>query len=199
MLRRLLAGQFARPRGPAGRWAMQQMNASNAATNRRAVDALALSAGDRALDVGFGGGAGLEALLASPAQQVCGVDVSRTAGAAARRRFAGAVADGRLDVREGSAEALPFGDGDFGALLCVHTAYFWDRPGRCAAELARVVAPGGRAVVAIAAKAFMQARGRERAGFRLYDPEELEALLRGGGFGDVALDVSGPVLAVATR
>ena len=178
---------------------MRQMNASNAETNRRAVEALRIAPGDRVLDVGFGGGAGLEALLASPAGSVAGVDVSRTAVAGARQRFAGPVAEGRLEVREGSADALPFADDEFGALLCVHTAYFWDRPEDCATELARVVAPGGRCVVAVAAKAFMQARGRERAGFRLYDPEELEALLRAGGFGDVTVDDAGPLLAIAGR
>ena len=199
MLRRLLAGQFAHPRGPAGRWAMRQMNERNDATNRRVVESLGIAPGERVLDVGFGGGAGLAALLASPAGTVAGVDVSRTAVAAAGRRFADAVAAGRLELRAGSADALPFGDGSFARALSVHTAYFWKDPARCAAELARVVAPGGRCVVAVAAKAFMQARGRDAAGFRLYEPEELETLLVDGGFAAVRIDASGPVLAVADR
>lgn len=178
---------------------MRQMNERNDATNRRVVEALGIGSRDRALDVGFGGGAGLAALLDSPAASVAGVDVSRTAVAAAGRRFADAVRTGRLELREGPAEALPFADGAFERALSVHTAYFWEDPARCAAELARVVAPGGRCVVAVAAKAFMQARGRDAAGFRLYEPEELEALLRGGGFRAVAVDATGPVLAVAER
>jgi SAM-dependent methyltransferase len=66
----------------------------------------------------------------------------------AARRNRRAIAAGRVDLRQGVAEALPFPDGSFDKALQVHTLYFYSDLGRACQEVARVLRPGGRAVMA---------------------------------------------------
>jgi SAM-dependent methyltransferase len=53
-----------------------------------------------------------------------------------------------IEFREGDAEALPFDDGAFDAVLSTFGVMFVQRPEDAAAELARVCRPGGRLALA---------------------------------------------------
>ena len=102
------------------------------------VELAGLSAGQRALDVGCGPGA-LTARLVERlgVDAVAGVDPSASFVAAARARFPG------LDVREAKAEALPFADGSFDAVLAQLVVHFMDDPAAGLREMGRVARPGG--------------------------------------------------------
>lgn len=102
------------------------------------VELAGLSAGQRALDVGCGPGA-LTARLVERlgVDAVVGVDPSASFVAAARARFPG------LDVREAKAEALPFADGSFDAVLAQLVVHFMDDPAAGLGEMRRVARPGG--------------------------------------------------------
>ena len=102
------------------------------------VELAGLSAGQRALDVGCGPGA-LTARLVERlgVGAVVGVDPSASFVAAARARFPG------LDVREAKAEALPFADGSFDAVLAQLVVHFMDDPAAGLREMGRVARPGG--------------------------------------------------------
>ena len=51
---------------------------------------------------------------------------------------------GRLELLEGEAESLPFADAEFDHLTFTYLLRYVDDPAATLAELARVVAPGGR-------------------------------------------------------
>ncbi len=68
---------------------------------------------------------------------VAGVDPSASFVAAARARLPG------LDVREAKAEALPFADGSFDAVLAQLVVHFMDDPVAGLREMGRVARPGG--------------------------------------------------------
>jgi SAM-dependent methyltransferase len=94
--------------------------------------------GQRALDVGCGTGALAEALAeALGADSVAAIDPSRAGVDKCARRVPGA------DVRVGRAEALPFGDGGFDAALAQLVVPWMSDPAGGAAEMRRVVRPGG--------------------------------------------------------
>jgi SAM-dependent methyltransferase len=94
--------------------------------------------GMRALDVGCGPGA-LAAELARllGAERVCAVDPSEGYVEACVKRVPGA------DVRPGRAEALPFEDGAFDAVLAQLVVQVLDDPPGAACEMARVAVPAG--------------------------------------------------------
>jgi len=115
---------------------------------RRALvrHALGAAPGERVLDIGCGPGFYVEELLeeVGPAGSVVGVDDSpQMLAAAARRceRFPNA------EFREGDATALPVEDGSFDAAVCVQVLEYVPDTAAALAEMARVVRPGGRAVV----------------------------------------------------
>ncbi len=183
--------------GKPSRFTAKVLNRVNARTNGRAVERLGPQPGDRALDVGFGGGVGL-ALLAGRAAFVAGIDHSGPAVAAARTRFADDIAAGRMQLEQASVDAIPFGDDSFDRVLGVHTVYFWRDPDRALREILRVLAPGGRLLLATDSNAAPKAMARH--GFKSYSADEEAALLTAAGFADVGLD-AGPrtTYAVATK
>lgn len=93
--------------------------------------------GGHVLDVATGTGLVAEALLAR-GFRVTGVDQSPGMLSRARARFGG-----RVELVEGSAEALPFPDASFDHLTFTYLLRYVDDPGATLAELARVVRPGG--------------------------------------------------------
>lgn len=104
----------------------------------RFADSAGVRAGQRALDVGCGPGA-LTARLVERlgVASVCSVDPSPTFVAATRERLPG------VDVRQGSAEALPYDDNDFDVVLAQLVVHFMRDPVVGLREMARVARPGG--------------------------------------------------------
>lgn len=101
---------------------------------------LGIAPGTRLLDVGCG--AGQLALIAARAgAEVTGCDIATNWLEQARTR---AAAEGlKITFEEGDAEALPYEDGQFDAVVTMFGAMFAPRPELVATELARVCRPGG--------------------------------------------------------
>jgi SAM-dependent methyltransferase len=97
------------------------------------IGAAGVKAGERALDVGCGPGALTAELVAVlGAQRVAAVDPSPPFVAACRRRLPG------VDVREASAESLPFADGAFDHTLAQLVVNFMADPLAGVREMKRV-------------------------------------------------------------
>jgi SAM-dependent methyltransferase len=108
------------------------------------VSRAALAAGEDVLDLACG--TGNAALLAAPlGARVVGVDSAPRLLAVARER----ARDGgiELDLREGDLLALPVDDASIDVVLSVFGVIFAEDPGRALREVARVLRPGGRALL----------------------------------------------------
>jgi demethylmenaquinone methyltransferase/2-methoxy-6-polyprenyl-1,4-benzoquinol methylase len=98
----------------------------------------------RVADVASGTAAvAIELARAVPERTVAGVDQSAEMLAAGRERVDRAGLAARIELREGRAEALPFGEAEFDALTFTYLLRYVDDPGATMRELTRVVRPGG--------------------------------------------------------
>jgi len=109
----------------------------------RAADLAAVGPGDRVLDVATGTGDLAVALArrVEPGGEVVGTDFSEKMLAVARRKAP------ELRFEWANAQALPYADGSFAAATVGFGARNFSDLDRGVAEMARVVAPGGRVVV----------------------------------------------------
>jgi arsenite methyltransferase len=180
VLLKRLASQLGHPRGGFGRLIARMLNKGNNGTITAAVEATDPQPGQVAADIGFGGGLGL-ALLLDRVGQVHGVDISTSMIERARREFRAEVSAGRLRLQQGSLTALPLADGSVHALITVNTIYFVADLPQAFAELARVLASDGRAVVGLADPAAMAQMPFTEHGFRLRPVAEVIDLLGSAG------------------
>lgn len=117
----------------------------SAEEKRRSYEALALSAGMSALDVGCGTGDDVRAIaeIVGPNGRVCGLDSSAAMLDAARARGV----PGNVTFVEGHAESLPFANATFDAARAERLFQHLDDPQAAARELRRVLRDGGKAFV----------------------------------------------------
>jgi demethylmenaquinone methyltransferase/2-methoxy-6-polyprenyl-1,4-benzoquinol methylase len=119
----------------------------------------------RVLDVATGTAAvAIELARAAPERTVVGIDQSPQMLAAGLERVARAGLEGRIELREGSAESLGVSDAEFDALTFTYLLRYVDDPGATLRELARAVRPGGT----IAMLEFALPRGLWRPAWELY-------------------------------
>ena len=109
----------------------------------RALRRLALGAGESFLEIGCAAGPVLASLCANTGARGFGIDISPASVARqlARRGNAG------YDAICAPADDLPFADAAFDAVLSLDVLEHLQRPERFMAEIARVLKPGGRALV----------------------------------------------------
>ena len=143
-------GQFLRPHGFRGRaagWVMATRG-SNRERNIWAVGLLDVQPHDRVLEIGFGPGIAIQEFARRATNGlVVGVDHSEVMVQQARKRNAAAVRAGRVDLRLGSAEALPAFDAPFDKILAVNSLLFWDDPVARLKELHNRLRPGGQIAI----------------------------------------------------
>ena len=108
--------------------------------------ALAVGSGDELVDIGCGrGGPGLWIAATTGADYV-GVDIAASALLEVARRAERLGLSSRVRTMEGSFEALPLDDGEAGAVMSIDSLLFTPDKHAAAAEIARVLRPGGRLV-----------------------------------------------------
>jgi ubiquinone/menaquinone biosynthesis C-methylase UbiE len=140
---------FGRPEGWAGRVAGLLMARRNLALNERAIEMLEPGADDRVLEVGFGPGVALQLVAArGGVGLIAGVDASPVMLRQASARLRPLIDDGRVLVKQGCATALPFSSEIFDRALVVDSVDHWPSVHDGLRELARVLKPRARAVVA---------------------------------------------------
>ena len=178
-----VAGQLGRPHGILGRLVARALNRGNASAIAAAVDAAEVPRGGAAADIGFGGGIGLRLLLDRVGDDgvVYGFEIADDMLRRTGSRFRRDVDAGRLRLADGSMTALPLDAESVDAVITLNTVYFIsDLSGACA-ELARVLRPGGRAVVGIGDPDVMGSLPFTEYGFTLRPVAEIIAALEDSG------------------
>lgn len=203
---RFIAEQARHARGLLGRLIAFLMAFETWAQNRRAIAALGVEPEDHALDVGCGPGRALSALAARAARgRVLGVDPSQLMAELAGRRNRRLIRADRVEVALAGVEALPYADGAFDKVLCVHVIYFWPDLDTAFAEVARVLKPGGRLALLFRTDADVSAvRSFPAEVYRFRALADVVASLEQVGFeidrsGTAIADSDQPILLIASR
>ncbi len=177
-----LAAQLRHPHGDAAQAVAESMNRSNGALNRAAIGLLAVTSGERVLEIGPGNAAFAPLLLQASDSRYLGIELSTAMVEAGNRQLAAAGLAERAGMRHGDAHALPIADAAMDAALAVNTLYFWPDLAPVLDELARVVRRGGRLCLAFGDAAFMRSLPFT-ADFQLHELDAVELALRVAGFG----------------
>jgi ubiquinone/menaquinone biosynthesis C-methylase UbiE len=156
-------------------------------------------------DLGCGTGQ-LSQTIAPYVKTVIAVDASADMLDAARQRLSEA---SNVDIRQGELEALPIENGELHAAMLSLVLHYSPDPARALAEVARVLRPGGRALVVDMLphdrQEYQQQMGHVWLGF---SEKQITKFLSGAGFADPRIralpvdpDAKGPALfaAIATR
>ncbi|HKF73258.1 MAG TPA: methyltransferase domain-containing protein [Stellaceae bacterium] len=186
----VLARQLAKPEGEVGLAVGDYMSEHNAAVSAAAWKRLGLAPRDRVLEVGFGNGKLIPALLAlAPDLAYTGIDISELMLAEAIGFCRAFIGTRKIDLRIASVEAMPFAAGCFDRALIVNTFYFVAHPERALGELRRVLRPEGVLVVAGITPEAAASLSIVQHGFRIYDQPRLEEMLKRAGFRSADVEV----------
>jgi SAM-dependent methyltransferase len=154
------------------------------------LDELALGPDDLLLEVGCGGGAFLHQALESGCRAAA-VDHSPEMVRLASEVNEKAIAAGRLELHQASADDLPFDDDRFTAAAMTGVLGFLADPVAALREIRRTLGPGGRLAIL---GSDPELRGTPAAPepmasrLRFYDSEQLEQMARAAGFADVRVE-----------
>jgi arsenite methyltransferase len=181
---RFLADQLRRPSGWFGRWVLLRgLNNGNAELITATLDALNLRRDDSFLDLGFGGGLGLELAAQRTDAELWGVDFSADVVLAGVQRLQALIAIGRLNLLTADVADLPLRDGLVSAICTTNTLYFWPDPEQALVSLRRILRQGGRLALGYSGADKMSRFERiTRHGFHTYNPGQVEELMRSAGF-----------------
>ena len=164
-----------------------------------------LGAGDEVVDVGFGFGDQdiYWARHFAPAR-ITGLNITRSQVDVARRRVAEEGLEDRVDLRHGSATAMPFPDASADIVLGLECAFHFDTRAAFLHEAGRVLRSGGRLalgdIIPAPPSPSPGRRAAQRVGWSLTSriwnipranadtPESYRAKLRGAGFTNIRIE-----------
>lgn len=184
------ASQLREPKGWFGKLFMGRLiNRASRRLAENSVRLLDIGPGDKVLEIGFGGGAGLAgALAAASGGKVYGIDISLSMVEQVQGRFRREIEDGRLQVRIGDVSKLPFESETFDRVFAVNNIYFWPDVVACLREIRRVLKDGGKVGIGNRSKEHMSRFQVTQHGFQLFSAEDLEGVLHQAGFRDVSVE-----------
>lgn len=190
------------PFGWLGRLVASIMERETTAINQGAIALLDPKEGETVLDVGTGNGTSLRHLAARVGQgTVVGVDHSPVMCGRAAKTNKALIAEGRVSVKRSRSDDLPFETGYFDAAMSVHTLYFWNPAEPHFEEIARVLRPGGRLVLAFRPSGDPATADFPTSVYSFRSTEETESLAVACGFENFTYE-NGPeseILLCATR
>src|SRR5262249_24785603 len=139
-MKRILMRAFGRPQGILGRIGGAIMARANREIAARLVEGLDIHPTGRGLGGGVGPCVASELIAAKLSSgKVAGIDCSEAMVDEARARNATSVGSGRVELRLGSVEAMPFNDGTFDKAFAINSMQVWTDAAGGLREMRRVL------------------------------------------------------------
>lgn len=178
-LSKIIAKQLRKPGGILAGKVANQMNKINGFLYDFTLDTMQLKDNESVLEIGFGNGKFFDKLFSSANNLVIsGLDFSPEMVKEATANNPSATNSGKLDLRFGSSDNIPFPDNSFDKVFCVNVIYFWEQPADHLKEIYRVLKPGGKFYTSIRTKETMAQIPFTNYGFNMYELEEWINILK---------------------
>ncbi len=190
------------------RWLPQMWRSE---VNDAIVGLIAPRSGERVVDIGAGMGAGAVRAATIGAYVTAVEPTPFMRRVLSVRRFFGRYGD-HLTVVDGTAERLPIADRGTDAIWAVNTMHHWSDLERGAAEIARVIRPGGRVLLVDEVftdpshpdhERFGREHDGDHHGFTMVEADQVVALLSAAGLVEVEAahrEIAGrPVIGVVAK
>ena len=184
--------QTRKPDGFLGKMMLSSMNSGHAKLADWGFSHLPNISPENAVDLGCGGGRNAGELLKKyPNARVTAVDYSALSVEKAKDYNKAMIKAGRCEVRQGDVSDLQLPAGTFDLATAFETVYFWPGIGKCFAQVAKVLKPGGYFLIC------NESDGADPTslkfekiidGMKNYTAEEIDTALRAAGFSEVMSD-----------
>ncbi|WP_147819249.1 class I SAM-dependent methyltransferase [Salidesulfovibrio onnuriiensis] len=187
MLKKFFSKQARKPSGFFGRFiTLKVFEKGNAGLNRRMLELVSASGGDRILEIGFGGGGTIyEMACALDTGSVEGIDFSDAMLKAARRKNREHIAAGTVTLLQGDFDSAHYPPCVFDTVCTANTIYFWPDRKHTASRIHEVLKPGGRLVLAYVDRSKMDNMPLDMEVFTPISRDEVRVLLEEAGFREV--------------
>ena len=173
-----MAQQLSCPSGDEGIVMGETMNTGNSGMTMNTIKNLDLKEGECILELGHGNCGHLAEILQQTKNiKYTGIEVSETMCEQAALLNSPWVENQRAVFKQYNGITLPFSDQAFDKIMTVNTIYFWEDAEKLLSEIYRVLKPEGTFIVTYAQKEFMKKLPFTQYGFRLYDNEDVMALV----------------------
>lgn len=171
--------QARKPSGFFGRFYMARVfEKGNAELNELVKETLSVTKNDRVLEIGFGTGKLLKEIADNLENGLIeGVDFSKSMTAIAQRKNKKHINDGKVKIRMGNFDELPYNDNSFDKIFSVNTIYFWKEPQATIAKIFRLLKPGGKLFLGFHDKIEMEKMPLNKDVFRYYSTHDVTNLL----------------------
>lgn len=164
------------------------MNAGHGDSYRFGLDHIAIKPDSIALDVGCGGGKGVNLLAARVSTgKVYGIDHSLDMVKLSRKVNESLIQSGRVAIDHGSASSLPYSDDMFDFVTAFETIEFWPDLSADLREVKRVLKPSGVLLI-VNRHPGVEERGKWTELLQLCTPDEFRGCLSDAGYSDIAVD-----------
>jgi len=180
---KVFAKQLRRPSGLLAKKVGNKMNNLNDFLYDFAIDTMNIEDGDSILEIGFGNGKLFDRIFSKANNlKISGLDFSSNMVKEAIAHNQSTIASGKLILKYGCSDNIPFEDDSFDKVFCVNVIYFWEQPAKDLKEIYRVLKPRGMFYTAIRTKESMLRLPFTNYGFTLYGEEEWKNVLEANGF-----------------
>lgn len=175
-----LAAQLRCPHGERGLAIAHNMDFTNANIICKTIDSLEIVDNDTILEIGPGNGNHVRKIIKkTEGIHYHGIDISADMVSEAEKLNRD-ISNVNFMLTDG--RHVPFTDNMFRKGFTTNTIYFWEDPRQYAADIYRVMQPGGLFSIGFIPKRVMQCIPFTKYGFTLYDEASVAALLKDAGF-----------------
>lgn len=178
-----LAEQLRKPSGEKGKEVAEMMNETNINMTIQSIQNLNLRKEDWVMEIGYGNAGHLKFLFESTDQiKYAGYDISELMHSEAIRLNQDFVKTNQAEFKLYDGQNFPEQDEKFDKIFTVNTLYFWENPEEMLSEIYRVLKSGGIFCLTFVEKDFMKLLPFSPFGFTMYNPEDVEELVKKSHF-----------------